>query len=117
MGTGRGDGFDPDWDVMLANAGEGRMINELPILGHILFGISSMYGSMFRRFHRSFITHFPIVSTFIRLVFVGTPVFLLAESWQINLIGNGWHKFWLGFWAGLAEADFIHWYLDKNYGD
>ena len=107
----------PDWDLMGSNADEGRMVNELPIIGHILFGISSTYGSIFRRHHRSFATHFPIVSTLIRLCFVGIFPLTLAEYYGINLIGNGWHKFWLGFWAGLSQADSIHWWLDSNFGD
>lgn len=94
------------------------MVNELPILGHVMYGISSTYGSIFRRHHRSFITHFPFVSTLIRLIFVFIIPFVIGDSYlQINFIGNGWLWFWVGIWIGLSQADSIHWYLDKTYGD
>ena len=108
--------LDNDLDIMGTNLAEGRQVNELPVLGHIMFGISSAYGSIFRRYHRSFITHFPFVSTFIRLCFFGAIPLLVADNLGINLIGNGWHKFWIGLWVGLSQADAIHWALDKKFG-
>jgi hypothetical protein len=104
--------MDNDWDIMGTNNAEGRMVNELPIIGHFLYGVSSAYGSMFRKRHRSFITHFPFVSTFIRIVFVGLVPFLIFDNLSINLIGNGWYMFWIGFWVGLSQADGIHYVLD-----
>lgn len=109
--------IDPDWDIFGSNNAEGRMVNEIPILGHFLYGVSSTYGSIFRRMHRSTITHFPGISTLIRLVFVFLFPFILGDYIGINFIGNGWWKFWMGFWAGLSQADGIHWFLDKTYGD
>ena len=109
--------IDPDWDILGANNAEGRMINELPIIGHFLFGISSTYGSIFRRYHRSFITHFPFVSTFVRLLFILLFPFILGDYLGINFIGNGWHKFWIGFWFGLSQADGIHFWLDRTQGE
>jgi hypothetical protein len=108
---------DNDLDIMGTNNAEGRQVNELFLIGHFMYGISSTYGSIFRRYHRSFITHFPFVSTLIRLIFFFTPVLILGDYWGINFIGNGWHMFWLGFWVGLSQADGIHWFLDKTYGD
>lgn len=116
VGYGMGRWVDGDWDIMGTNNAEGRLVNEIPILGHFIFGISSTYGSIFRKHHRSFITHFPIVSTIIRLVFVLIVPFIFLDSWGINLIGNGWHMFWLGLWGGLSQADGIHWFLDKTFG-
>jgi hypothetical protein len=106
---------DNDLDLMGANSAEGRQVNEIPLLGHFMFGISSTYGSIFRKYHRSFITHFPFISTLIRLIFFLTPPFILGDYWGINFIGNGWHMFWVGFWIGLSQADGIHWVLDKFY--
>lgn len=107
---------DNDWDIFGSNNAEGRLVNEIPVLGHFMYGISSTYGSIFRRHHRSFWTHFPGVSTIIRLAFVAAVPLIFLDSWGINLIGNGWHKFWIGFWFGLSQADGIHWYLDVAHG-
>lgn len=104
--------IDPDWDLMGTSAGEGRLVNEIPILGHILYGVSSSYGSAFRRYHRSWITHFPALSTLIRLVWVFVLPFTLLDAYGVNFVGDGWVWFWVGLWAGLSSADAIHWYHD-----
>jgi len=103
---------DNDLDLMGVSGSEGRMVNELPIIGHLMFGVSSAYGSLFRRHHRSFITHFPWVSTLIRLLFFFFVPFVCLDAWGVNLIGNGWIWLWVGFWAGLGHADAIHYYFD-----
>ena len=117
VGYSLGRYLDPDLDLMGCSSCEGRMVNELPIIGHFLFGSTSAYGSLFRRYHRSFWTHFPGLSTAIRLLFVGFVPFIIGDYFGINFVGDGWHKFWIGLWAGLSQADTIHWYLDKTYGD
>lgn len=108
---------DNDWDIMGTNNAEGRMVNELPVVGHYLYGKSSMYGSIFRRWHRKWITHVPGISTIIRLIFAFYEPFIVGDYLGINFIGNGWWKFWLGFWVGLSQADGIHYALDKLYKD
>ena len=117
MGYSLGRYFDPDLDLMGASACEGRIVNELPLIGHFIFGATSAYGSTFRRFHRSWVTHLPFVSTLIRLIFVGMVPFLICENFAINLIGQGWHMFWVGVWLGLSQADGIHWFLDMKWKD
>lgn len=114
VGYSLGRWCDPDWDIMGSNAAEGRMVNEIPILGHLMYGVSSTYGSVFRKRHRSFITHFPYISTLIRLIFLFIIPFTILDGYGVNLIGNGWHTLWIGLWAGLAHADGLHWYLDNN---
>jgi len=103
---------DNDLDIMGVNAAEGRQVNELWIVGIYLFGMSSMYGAIFRKWHRSFWTHFPGVSTIIRMFFMFIFPFLIMDGYGINFIGNGWHMFWIGFWTGLSQADAIHYLLD-----
>lgn len=109
--------IDPDWDLVTANNSESRMIKELPILGSFLFGISSTYGSFFFHHHRGFFSHFPFISTAIRLFFVFVIPFIILDEKGINFIGNGWIWFWAGVWIGLSQADAIHWFLDMTYGD
>jgi len=114
VGYGFGSVCDPDWDLVTANNAESRLL-KIPILGHFLFGISSFYGSYFFHKHRGFWSHFPVVSTIIRILFVFTIPFILLDYWGINLIGDGGYMFYLGFWSGLSQADGIHWFLDKFY--
>jgi hypothetical protein len=101
-----------DWDIMGTSKDEGRIVNEIPILGHFIFGISSTYGSIFRRHHRSFITHFPFVSTSIRYLFLFWWVW-----WQIYL--STWDLAWLvflfaGAFIGTSLSDGIHWAADMS---
>lgn len=103
---------DNDWDILGTNMSESRAIHELKIIGYLIYGISSVYGAIFMRKHRSFITHFPVFSTIIRLLFVfGIPVFflyytrtLIYDVWQVEVF--------LGFWLGLSMADYIHFCAD-----
>ena len=103
---------DPDLDLMSANSAEGRIINELPLLGHFLYGVSSSYGSFWRRHHRSVWTHYPLISTLIRLVWFLWLPFVLLDAYGINFIGGGWVWFWVSLWLGLSCADAIHLYKD-----
>jgi hypothetical protein len=103
---------DGDWDLMSVNSAEGRMVNEIPLLGHLLYGISSSYGSIFRKKHRSWATHWPLISTLIRLIFVFWLPFVLGDAYGINFVGDGWIWFWVYIWLGLSHADAIHLYHD-----
>ena len=102
--------IDPDWDLVTATNSESRMINELPLIGYYLFGVSSMYGAIFRRMHRSFWTHFPAVSTAIRHFFVfgglGWEIYWSTLDWS-------WLIFiYIGIFVGNSFSDAIHWFLD-----
>lgn len=114
VGYSLGRWCDPDWDLVTANNGESRLIKELPILGNLMFGIASVYGSFFFRHHRSWISHWPVISTLIRLIFIFIIPFVVGDGYGINFIGNGWVWFWVGMWAGLSQADGIHLYHDIN---
>jgi hypothetical protein len=103
---------DNDWDLMGTNNAEGRMVNELPILGHLLYGLSSSYGSIFRKYHRSWMTHWPVISTLGRLILIFAIPFVVGDGYGINFIGYGLIWFWVGMWAGLSHADAIHFYHD-----
>lgn len=103
---------DPDWDLMGTNNAEGRLVNEIPVLGHLLYGFSSSYGSIFRKHHRSWMTHWPVVSTLGRLIFIFFIPFVIGDGYGINFIGAGWIWLWVGVWMGLSQADAIHLYKD-----
>ncbi len=104
---------DNDWDIQGVSVSESTAVNKLPILGYFIFGISSIYGAIFRRFHRSFITHFPGISTIIRLYFlIGWEITLLYVYEIIEY--QTWHfVFLFGLWLGTSQGDLIHYLADK----
>lgn len=110
--------IDPDLDQMGATAAEGRMVNELPIVGWFFYGWWSIYGSIFRRHHRSFWTHYPGVSTIIRLAwgFWWTPL-LVYFGW----VRNGWDTslflLMVGVFIGQTIADALHYIADVRSGE
>lgn len=102
---------DNDWDILGTNKAESRAIHELKIIGYLLYGISSVYGAIFMRHHRSFQTHFPLFSTLIRLIFIfwWLPVLWYINKWPIYQ----WElTFTFFFVLGLSQADMIHFFAD-----
>lgn len=107
----------PDWDIMGTTSSEGWMVNELPVIGHFLFGISSIYGSIFRKYHRTWVTHFPGISTFVRHLLL-----FWWEWWQIFISANDLSILifiFIGLFIGNSLADGIHWRADvtNNWSD
>ena len=103
---------DNDWDIQGVTSSESRAVNELPVIGLYIFGVSSVYGAVFRKRHRKWETHVPVISTIIRLVVLFLFPFLVGDGYGVNFIGGGWIWFWLGLWSGLSHADGIHLYHD-----
>lgn len=71
--------------------------------------------------HRSTLSHFPVLSTLVRLgyIVVGLNLFLMV-GWGVSRI-IGWDDsvsfFWLWDWSffwGLVHADTVHWIADKT---
>jgi len=92
-----------DADIMGTTSSEGWLVNEIPFFGHFIFGILSIYGSIFRKYHRSFITHFPFVSTFIRHLFLflwfWIELYRASSNWD-------WLRFvFLGMFIGNSFSD------------
>jgi uncharacterized metal-binding protein len=103
--------FDPDMDQFGTTGAESRMVKELPLVGYVFFAISSIYGAIFRSSHRSFITHFPVVSTIIRLFFL---FFWMAIPYYLHWISyTSWQgQLYLGILGGLSLADALHYMAD-----
>ena len=100
----------PDLDHRNFTSDEYRMMRELKFFGSLLAGLFQPYGYLFK--HRSFLSHFPFISTLIRLIWLlGVPVGILwvyvdnGARFNIMLFG-------LGVWVGLGIADLIHWFFD-----
>jgi hypothetical protein len=111
-GYSTGRWIDPDWDLAGASEAEGRQLREIPVFGWLLFAVSSFYGGIFRHQHRKPITHWPLLSTAIRLLFVfAAPVALM---WWLGfpVLSPVWLEMYIWFWIGLSEADAIHYWLD-----
>ena len=112
LGYGMGRYVDPDMDLVGATNADGRLINEIPILGVFLFGHWATYGAIFRKHHRSFWTHFPGVSTAIRIFYQFYPLFFILwlKDWNFPWI----YHLMFGIFLGLSYADFLHWREDKR---
>lgn len=105
--------IDPDLDQISVTAAEGRMMREWKIFGVFLFMYFAPYAYIMRIFggHRSFLTHFPVISTGIRLAYLlALPaIFIFTNNIQVPV----YVLFILvGVWAGLSYADFLHWVHD-----
>lgn len=92
------------------------MVNEIPILGNIFYGYWSIYGSFFRHMHRSFWTHFPGVSTGIRMVYAFWWLPFVVRSAPLPYVFS-LLMLLLGVWVGLSAADALHWSADMISGE
>lgn len=103
LGYMAGNYVTPDWDDPSITKEEGRMIRDFKILGWILYGYSSIYGAVFKGNHRHFLSHFPFISTAIRLFYLLWWILLLdfeIEPWMYLVL--------LGVFFGLGFSDTIH---------
>lgn len=73
-----------------------------PILERIWYYIWWPYSRMFQ--HRSFITHWPVVSTAFRLAYILWPLWLIFGFF----LPPAW------VFVGLCISDIIHWVMDWN---
>jgi uncharacterized metal-binding protein len=66
--------------------------------------------------HRSFASHFPVVSTALRLAYIGVFV-AVAHYFGMPFPKNV--DYWLASWivGGLLVSDIVHWALDVKFGD
>ena len=115
-GYGLGRWIDPDLDQVSISSSEGRMMNDFKILGYVLVGYWTVYGAIFRRHHRSFLTHFPVVSTAIRLAYLCWWLFFVYRwlDWSFTV---GHALSWFGILIGLSIADGLHYVADVLYSE
>lgn len=108
VGYALGRWVDPDLDQVGVSSAEGRIINDFKILGYVIVGYTTIYGAVFRRYHRSFITHFPGVSTAIRLVYLFWWLYF-----TINILYDYQIMVGIGVWVGLTLSDLVHFIVDN----
>jgi uncharacterized metal-binding protein len=103
--------IDPDIDQLVVTNAEGRLLRELGLIGAIIVAFLFPYAYMSRWVggHRSFLTHFPVISTALRLLYILVP--LMMYKWSL-FENENFLLFLLGTWIGLSISDFTHWILD-----
>lgn len=120
--------LSPDLDLVGANSDESRMMRELKIIGALIFAWFSIYAYVMRfvgvgrKGHRNFFSHFPVISTTIRIAWlllfplISIPIYLI---WK-----NGYSEYLLlpqvvfsvlGVICGLSLADTVHYMLDVTH--
>jgi uncharacterized metal-binding protein len=107
--------IDPDLDMKMNTEAKKRWKRTIILYPVVAWWI--LYALIARRFlggHRSFWTHFPIVSTLLRLAWVSIPFIMLVSIIGLKMpIGS--QIFWAGLFGvllGLSLADTIHFIAD-----
>lgn len=112
--------MDGDLDQIGLSSSEGRMMRTLKFIGVLWVMFWMPYAYVLP--HRSVWSHFPYLSTAIRLAYLFAPFMVLAI--YIDPLGAFIYRLWqypaflwglLGLWNGLSWADTIHYYLDMRH--
>lgn len=99
----------PDLDHRNMTSDEYRTMRELKLIGVLLVAYWMPYGYIFP--HRHPLTHWPGISTVIRMVYLFFPMWVILGKFGILFEGNNILLF-LGIFIGLAIADIVHFILD-----
>lgn len=103
----------PDLDQEGLSSSENWIIKWTLGLGFLWVMLWYPYARLFK--HRSFFSHFPVVSTLIRLAYLAIFVaFALGLGWKPPLVRP---EIALAAVAGLMLSDAAHWFLDMRLGD
>jgi uncharacterized metal-binding protein len=111
--------LSPDLDLIGINSDEGRMMRELKIIGVFLVMYFFLYAYLMRfvgigrKGHRNFFSHFPGISTAIRLGWVVIPVAILLTHFGVHIPTIS-YTIVLGIFAGLTIADGLHYLADRR---
>lgn len=109
--------LEPDLDQVGVTRSDAALLRKwylLPITAPIFMHFT-VYAVIMRNFggHRSFWSHFPVVSTVIRWVWLIAPLYLIAR--YFNLQTNIPTDMAIAVIAGTSISDTIHWAMD-GYG-
>ncbi len=99
----------PDLDQEGISRSEWTIIKSTFGIGFIWLLFWWLYAKAFK--HRSFWSHFPIIGTAIRVMYLITPFLIIGmiRGWDISTL-----KLWFFAWwvIGLVISDTIHWVMD-----
>lgn len=101
--------ISPDLDQGTSYYG-GRLIRSAsPLFFHVWMLFWRPYSILIP--HRSWISHFPIIGTVIRIIYLTLPLLLFMESWKSLVELYQWILTSQLFWA-LIKADLLHFLMD-----
>ena len=99
---------EPDLDQVGITSSEGYVLKHLGCFGALWVAYWLPYGKIMP--HRSFLSHFPGVSTLLRLVYLLAPAayvvnrYALYRPWMAQAL--------VGVWIGLTVSDTLHFVAD-----
>lgn len=101
----------PDLDQISISKSEWRLVKKFGPFGFLWMAFWAPYSLLIP--HRSFWSHFPIVGTVIRLLYITIlPVaFYIHKGYNITVPGMVWEVA-LGIIIGLLTSDILHWAMD-----
>jgi len=92
---------EPDLDLIQKTRSENAMLDKLGAIGCVWFGYWATYGCLFRKHHRSWLSHGLFIGTIIRFAYLFLWYSLLSPVLTIDL-------FMVGLLIGLAISDAVH---------
>lgn len=107
---------DPDLDQVGLSSAEGRMLRDFPGPGAVVAAWWLVYGYVAQTIlggHRAFLTHFPGVSTIIRVAWTWLPICVIMWVIRFPIPDLTWWAV-VGMWLGLSFADYLHWRADMR---
>ena len=111
IGSILGIALTPDLDQEMTTYFEWKLIRKTGPLGFIWMAFWAPYSLLIP--HRSFWSHFPIVGTIIRVLYITIPIIGLC-IWR-EYIPNWPQPIWdslIGILIGLSISDILHWFMD-----
>jgi len=103
---------NPDLDQPGLTRAEGHVMRSLGCFAAPWVGYWTMYGVIFKRWHRSAITHFPVLSTLFRLVYL----LAIPACYYKPLLGFI-QAHWVAILLGLSLGDAFHYIADLLSGE
>ena len=104
--------LNPDADQPSITYADGIAMRHLGFIGALWVGWWTVYAVVFKSMHRHFLTHFPFVSTAIRMVYMLWWLYLLDIDWNWGSVSA-----LVGMWIALSASDMGHFLSDLWFSD